>query len=167
MSETEKTFLLNAAEVRFRRDEDGRVQMLRDGGSTAVSGLVAAFPLSRRRRMIAVRDREGREIGILDDTRQLDDTSQAIVRYELERSYFMPRILDVLDIEENLSVVEWQVETDKGPRRFQARGVRKNIRRVGRRRLVIKDVDGNRYEIPDWTDLPAAAQRLIEPYLWG
>jgi len=35
---------------------------------------------------------------------------------------------------------------------------------MGLRRLVIKDVDGNRYEIRDWQELPSAAHKLIQVY---
>jgi len=77
----------------------------------------------------------------------------------------MPRIHNILDIQEVLSVVEWEVETNKGARAFQVRDVRKSIRRVAVRKLVIKDVDGNRYQIPDWMTLPAHAQKLLEPYI--
>ena len=112
-----------------------------------------------------IRDEEGTEIGLLDDVRGLDPDSQRIIRDELERSYFMPRITDVLDVREELNVVIWEVETNRGPRKFEVRHVRQNIRRMGRRRLVIKDVDGNRYEIRDWIKLPPLAQKLIQNYL--
>ncbi|MFO7899799.1 MAG: DUF1854 domain-containing protein [Planctomycetota bacterium] len=166
MNTSAEHFMMPAADVRFRRNQEGRVVLERDGGATPVSSIVAAFPLTHRQRMISVRDSEGAEIGILDDIRRLDPNSRTVVDHELERTYFMPRVTDVLDIEEDLNVVEWDVETDKGPRRFQVRSVRKNVRRFGRRRVVIKDVDGNRYEIRDWTALPRLSQTLVEPYLW-
>jgi hypothetical protein len=167
MNASVQSFIIRAGAVRFERDPKGAVWMVRDETRTPVSSVVAAFPLSHRESMVSVRDSEGEEIGILDDLHSLDDPSRAVVEYELDRTYFMPRIIDIIEIDEALNVVEWFVETNKGPRRFQAHSVQKNVRRIGHRRLVIKDVDGNRYEVQDWTVLPPAAQALLEPYLLG
>jgi hypothetical protein len=77
----------------------------------------------------------------------------------------MPRIVDVLAIREKLNVLAWDVETDRGQRTFEVRYVRQNVRGLGRQRLIIRDVDGNRYEIRNWRAFPQRAQRLIERYL--
>lgn len=157
--------VLRGESLRFTRDPDGRVLMHRAGTTTPVGAVMSAFPLTRPARMVSLRDEEGAEIGLLEDVRQLDPDSQRVIREELERSYFMPRITDVFDIREELNVVIWEVETNRGPRKFEVRHVRQNVRRMGRRRLVIKDVDGNRYEIRDWIKLPPLAQKLIQNYL--
>ncbi len=161
----EKNFLIAAGDVHFRRDAHGNVQLDRAGQVQIVASMIAAFPLTHPDGMVSLRDSEGVEIGILDSAGQLDDESMKIVLDALERSYFMPRILDIFDITDAMNVVEWIVETDRGARVFHVRYVRQNIRRIGMRRLVIKDVDGNRYEIHDWIDLPVLAQKLLEPYL--
>jgi hypothetical protein len=43
--------------------------------------------------------------------------------------------------------------------------VRRNIRKFGPGRLIIRDVDGNRYEIREWMTLPARAVKLIQVYV--
>lgn len=154
-----------AADLRVERDEDGRLTLHLSDGAHPVGSVMSAFPLTRPGTMVSFRDEEGEEIGILDDVRQLDPASRQIMAHELERSYFMPAITDILDITEELGVVSWEVETNRGQRTFQVRHVRRNIRKMGRRRLVIKDVDGNRYEIGDWLKLPPLAQKLIQVYL--
>jgi len=161
----ERSFVISAKDVRFRRAEDGTVLMRAGEEETPIATLVGAFPLTHPQGMIALRDLQGEEIGILDCVEGLDEESRKIVREGLERSYFMPRITDILDIQESLNVVEWEVQTNKGPRSFEVRNVRKNIRRFGSRRLVIRDVDANRYEIRDWMQLPPYAQKLLEPYM--
>ena len=157
--------ILRADTLKFTRDQDGRVFLHRHANTIAVGSVMSAFPLTSPIKMVSIRDEEGTEIGLIDDVRRLDPDSQRIIREELERSYFMPRITDVLDVREELNVVIWEVETNRGPRKFEVRHVRQNIRRMGRRRLVIKDVDGNRYEIRDWIKLPPLAQKLIQNYL--
>ena len=161
----DEDLLLLGDQVQFRRDDEGNVLLQVDGREQVVANVTGAFPLSRRQNMISLRDREGREIGILDDVRKLDEQSRTIVKLELERSYFMPRIMDIFSVKEALSVVTWEVRTNKGLRTIEIRHVRKNIQRIGQRRFVIKDVDGNRYEIRDWINLPSHGQKLIEPYL--
>ena len=158
-------FILQGGQIRFRRDENDEVLLLADGREQVVANVLSAFPLTHPTSMVSLRDPEGREIGILEDVGGLDPESARILREALERSYFMPRITDIHDIKEVLNVVEWEVQTNKGPRTFQVRRVRQNVRRMGLRRLVIKDVDGNRYEVRDWIELPAYAQKLLEPYL--
>jgi len=164
MTHDEK-FVLKASDLRFGRAADGRVVLKIGDVLRPVGSIMAAFPLSDPHCMVALRDDNGEEIGLLDDARQLDPVSLKIVGEELERSYFMPKITDIFDVQEDLGVVNWEVDTDKGHRVFQVRNVRQNVRKLGRRRLVIKDVDGNRYEVTDTTTLPVPAERLLHPYL--
>jgi len=161
----EKTFLIRAADVRFARGRDGRVQLITVEGKKRVGQVTGIFPISNPGHMISLRDQEGLEIGILDDMHGLDVESKKLIKEELEKSYFMPRIVDIYSIDEKLHVLIWEVETDKGRRAFEVRHVRQNVRRTGPRRFIVKDVDGNRYEIRDWTALPVRARRIIERYL--
>lgn len=158
-------FLLPAADVRFGRGGDGQIVMRLRGRFITVGTVMAASPITDPHRMVSVRDDDGEEVGILADVNELEPVSRQVVLEELERTYFMPRITDILDVEEDLGVVSWRVATDKGERTFQVRNVRQNVRKFRGRRLVIKDVDGNRYEIRDWAALPDPAGKLLQPYL--
>jgi len=159
------TMLLDANDVRFERDSEDQVRMRRGGETHNVGTVAMAFPLSNPKRMVVVRDESGGEMGILDDLRGLDADSRGVIKEELEKSYFMPRIVDVERIEEELNVVTWRVATDRGPRTFLVRATRTSIRKLGGRRLIIRDVDGNRFLISDWLELPPRARRLVEEHL--
>ncbi len=163
--DSQDEFLLQPSDVRFGRSGDGQIIMRRSGAFIVVGTLMAASPITDPRHMVSVRNEHGEEVGILSDVDALDEISRQIVVEELERTYFMPRITDVYDIHDDLGVVSWEVATDKGDRSFHVRNIRQNVRKMGRRRLVIRDVDGNRYEIRDWARLPAPAEKLLEPYL--
>ncbi len=158
-------FLMAAGLVSFRRDAQGNVVLEMAGKTQQIGSMMAAFPLTHSNGMVSLRDLEGAEIGILDSAGDLDEESRRIVADALERSYFMPRILDIFEVTDAMNVVEWIVETNRGARTFHVRHVRQNIRRIGRRQFVIKDVDGNGYEIRDWIDMPIPAQKLLAPYL--
>jgi hypothetical protein len=84
---------------------------------------------------------------------------------ELERSYFMPRIIDIESADEELNVLSFDAVTDRGARKIEIRHPRRSFRTMPDNRVVIRDVDGNRYEIPDWTVLPAYARELIREHL--
>ena len=162
---TPESFMFKAADVRFEREDENKVLIVIGERKHEVGTIAMAFPLSNRAQMIAVRDYEGRELGIIDNLSRLDPMSRRIARDEMEKSYFLPRIKDVFEVEEKLGVATWKVETDRGLRTFQVRRPRQNLRKIGHRRLIIRDVDGNRYEITDWTALPTRSKRLFEEYI--
>jgi hypothetical protein len=135
------------------------------GKTYKVSRARAAFPLSAPYQMISIRGQKGKEIGVIDNFQKLDEQSQKIVYDLLEKSYFMPFIINIRSVKEDLGITTWNVTTDKGEREFDTRGVQRNIRKLGGRRLLIKDVDGNRYEIKDWANLPIKAQRILADYI--
>ena len=59
----------------------------------------------------------------------------------------------------------WDVETDRGQREFVAKNVAENARWLGDNRLFILDVDGNRFEFSDLTQLDKRSKALIEVVL--
>jgi hypothetical protein len=162
---TQENLFLDTKDLRLRRNDDGSLVMESAGGRRPVANIIGAFPLSGPGQMLSLRDDEGQEIGLIESVRDLDNESREVIREELERSYFMPEIVDILEISEQRNLVEWEVLTDRGQRTFHVRNVRRNVRRLGQSRLVIKDFHGNRYEVRDWMKLPLHAQKLLEPYV--
>jgi hypothetical protein len=120
-----------------------------------------AFPLSSPEQLVVLRDQEGNEIGIIENVEQLDKQSSQALKIELEKCYFMPIITYVNNIDEAYGVPKWDVETDRGPRKFELRS-RRDARLTGYGRVLIKDIDGNRYEIPDYTQLDARSRAYVE-----
>ena len=143
---------LDAEPLRLFRThaEDANVRLTIDGDrSWREVRIACAFPLSKPDQYIGLRDGEDKDIGILKTLDGLDADSRTIVEEELERRYFTPRIERVLSVREDFGVVTWQVETDKGPRRFLVRNLRDSTFPLGANRLMMTDTDGNRYEFPD------------------
>ncbi len=135
----------------FRTDPaDAIVRLTIDGDRSWREVRVArAFPFSDPDHYIGLRDGDDKDIGVLVTLDGLDAGSRAIIDEELARRYFTPRIERVLSVTELFGVVTWEVETDRGPRRFLVRGLRDNTFPLGRSRLMMTDTDGNRYEFPD------------------
>ena len=157
--------LIDGDKISVSRDQYGHAVAEIDGQKTVLSHIVSIYPISNKTEFLALRDQQGKEVGILDSMGKLDHDSKKIVWEELERSYFLPRIKDIHAINEKLSVLTWEVSTDRGFRAFQVRNPRKNVRAVTNRRFIVKDVDGNRYEIRNIVNLPARAQTLIAEFI--
>lgn len=157
--------LIDGNTVEIRRDSYGHAVANIDGEEIVLSHIVSIYPISNKTSFIALRDQQGKEIGILDTIDKVDGESKRIIWEELERSYFLPRIRDIHAINEKLGVLTWEVSTDRGFRVFQVRNPRKNVRAVTNRRFIVKDVDGNRYEIRRIGNLPAKAQTLMAEFV--
>lgn len=157
--------LIDGEDITITRDSYGHPVAKVDDQEVVLSHILSIYPISNKTSFLALRDQQGKEIGILDSIDKLDSDSKKIVWEELERSYFLPRIKDIHAINEKLSVLTWEVSTNRGFRAFQVRNPRKNVRAVTNRRFIVKDVDGNRYEIRNIGNLPARAQTLIAEFI--
>ena len=135
----------------FRTDDsDSTVRLtIQDDRSWREVRVARAFPFSDPNRYIGLRDGDDKDIGILTKLDDLDTESNKIIADELERRYFTPRVERVLSVEEQFGVVTWEVETDRGTRRFLVRNLRDNSFPLGPNRLMVTDTDGNRYEFAD------------------
>lgn len=123
--------------------------------------IVRAFPLTPGDPYIGLLSGRLSEIGIIADPSQLDEESQHTIEKELERRYFTAQIRSINAISEEFGATYWDVETDRGQRFFVAKGVRDNVTYLGRSRILIHDVDGNRYEVADLTELDPASRSMI------
>ena len=140
--------------------EDLRIK-LEDGTEYAKVRAMRAFPLSAQDRYIVLRDEEGKEIAMIKDPGELDAKSRHALEVELGKSYFVPQITSINKIDEDFGVPKWDVETDRGHRRFELRN-RNDAKTVGRGRVLIKDIDGNRYEINNFHLMDAKSISYLE-----
>ena len=120
------------------------------------------FPITDRYSYVQFLDADENEIGILKDLNELDNESRSILMSEIEKTYFIPAITKILSIEAEFRADVWKVETDKGFRTFEVVGKRRNIRYVTSDHVIIKDIDGNRYEIPSVNKLDKTSKKLLQ-----
>jgi len=154
--------ILDPKKIRICRDESGRLRLIFDEAVRInLKRVVRAFPLTMPWRYIILIDENNREIGLLRDIKDLDDSSRKILKEELEKIYFIPRITKIRRIKEEFGVLIWETETDKGPRRFEVTS-RRDIKKIGKRRIIIRDADGNLYDIPDYANLDQKSLVLLE-----
>ena len=123
--------------------------------------IVRAFPLSPGDPYVGLLSGRLSEIGIIADPTQLDEESHRVIKEELDRRYFTVRIARVNSISEEFGATYWDVETDRGRRSFVAKGIRDNVTYLSQSRILVHDVDGNRYEIPSLAELDPASRSMI------
>lgn len=155
--------------VRVRQDEFGDMRLevqTRDGEWAFYERVHPArpFPLTAPNEFISFFDEHENFLGLVRDLRRLDRDAQKLIEEVMDRRYFMPRIRRIVSLEIRGGVTSWVVETDRGERTFDVRD-RDDLRPLPPYRLVIGDVDGNRYEIPDYTALDEDSRYLLEPLL--
>jgi len=153
---------LDAKNTKIYRDElDDLVVELPDGSKYEKVRAVCAFPLSNPSEFIVFRDREDNEIGLIESIKNLKSKSKKVLEEELKKTYFIPKITKIKNLEEKFGVSQWEVETNKGSHTFNVKN-REEVRLISSGRVLIKDADGNRYEIPDYRKLDAKSIAFLE-----
>jgi hypothetical protein len=119
-----------------------------------------AFPLSEKADYVSFLNEKDKEVVLLVRPRELDAKSRAALEKALERVYYVAKIRRVDSVSETMGVSLWQVMTDRGYASFEVTE-RNSIRRLPGGRLIIVDVDGNRFEVESLDDLDERSQALI------
>lgn len=107
----------------------------------------------------------GEPIGMLSALAGLDARSRETVAECLRRSYLVPRVIRILELRDLIYLVQWEVETDRGRCEFNMSNVRDQINPRENGRIVLKDMDGNQYEIADFRKLDEASRRMLSGYI--
>ena len=162
---TDEVQFLDASNVKIARNSFEELTVeLPDGASHTNVEAVRSFPLTDSNKYITLLDSEGEEIGIIQDIKQLPRESAEILVSELQKRYFMPKITKIHELDGEFGVTRWVVETNRGPVTFGMR-TRYDVVSLENGRVLIKDADGNRYEIENYHHLDPASLALLETQL--
>ncbi|MFC5650235.1 DUF1854 domain-containing protein [Paenibacillus solisilvae] len=121
-----------------------------------------SFPHTNRRIYLSIRTIENKEIGMI---RSLDDFSAETVELleeQVQIRYFAPEITKVVNVKEEFGYAYWEAETTAGLCRFTVRGGGGNTKLISASRLLITDVDGNRFVIADINRISEKEYRMVE-----
>ena len=127
--------------------------------------LVQARPLTDPDGMIAIIDAHKRCVGEVASLAELSVESRAVAQLELQRRYCIAVILRVESTLVDFGSRYWQVVTDRGPRRFLVRDPQRAVLRLPPDRIMLRDVQGNRFLIPSLAALDAASRLAAVPAL--
>ena len=148
-------------EIVLRTSEDGRLVALVRGEAIAVR-LRQCFPWSQPHRHLSLRDHEDREVGFVEDPDALDEASSAALERALAEAGFVLEVTRVVQIEEEVEIRHWTVETRQGPRTFQTH-LDDWPRALPMGGLLMRDVAGDLYRLPT----PAELDRRSRELLWA
>jgi hypothetical protein len=127
--------------------------------------LTSLFPLSAADTYVCVYDCDETELGILKTLADLAVDSRRIVSRRLRSCYLLPVVQRIVAVKERFGTLEWQVETDLGRRSFTTRNTRETTMQISANRMLLCDVDGNRYEVREFRDLDALSRTYLSRYL--
>jgi hypothetical protein len=152
---------LDPSKLRFAKRGDALILTVQDDRSYLKVRPVRAFPLTELSEYVGLLDAiSGREIGMLRSVRDLDGPTRQLIQAELRKRYFIPKITRIVDAKKEFGTVYWDVETDRGRRKFIMRHIRDSIHEIEPGRYLVIDIDGNRFEIPQLADLNSRSQAI-------
>lgn len=120
-----------------------------------------AFPWSDPDKYVSIRNKEGKEVLLVDDLNSVKPDVREKLRVALAGTTLIPRISRIADLDRQFGHQDWTVETDRGPRSFRVQE-REDVRFLPDGRLTVKDADGNIYEMPPYDNLDLRSRQLLE-----
>ena len=123
------------------------------------------FPVSDRIRYISLLDSAGAEQAVIRDLSALPSQYQKIITECLDEYYLIPKITAITDCKERFDGISLFVETDHGAAKIEIRTLNQGLRMDGPIRALVRDVNDNRYEIPDITKLDLRSRQILARYL--
>ena len=157
---------LEPDKCRFTFNPNGFLVLSMDGENKGRVKLIRSYPYTLTDEYICVHDIDDNEIGIIRDLKELDRDSLDAATKELQNRYYCPTITSVKSIKERMGHFYFDVVIDGKSKNFTVRDITKNLRFTSENALLIFDVDGNRYIIPDQEKIEQKSRRLLEPYLY-
>lgn len=126
---------------------------------------VWSAPMSQPGRFLSLVDAKGDEIVLLEDPKALPAASWDALQRELKRRYLTATVQAITHAKVEFGATYWQVETDRGHRDFVTQSLQENAQWLTPTHLLLVDVDGNRFEIPDVENLDSRSRHYIETIL--
>lgn len=148
--------------VTFERHDFVTVNMIMaDGSRVCELEPRRLFPVNNEDNYISLLDSDGKEHAIIRSLSSLDKKSRDILREVLSEYYIVPRITEVIEVYEKGSVNRWTVMTDHGQCSFQIKARYTDIKIYPNGRILVRDTNDNRYEIPDVSKLSKSSMRQL------
>ena len=126
------------------------------------------FPFTRPEQFITLMSGdEGalkKEAAVVRDINELDEESRAAIEGCFEEFYMIPKITRVIDTVFKFGSLRWIVETDRGRIEFRIRNMNSDIKMLDGKRMLVRDSNDNRYEIPDINKLDKKSMHKLFPY---
>ena len=158
---------LTAENAVFSRTEGGFLSLKTEDKEYTRVGVYLTFPLTMPEEFISIReaDEKAKEIGLIEKLSALSKDQQEMIREQIRLCYFMPIITKVLDVKDEYGFAYWHVMTNFGVCRFTTHMSGDAVITLGESRLLVTDIDGNRYDIPDFYQLGVMERKKLDLFL--
>jgi len=154
-----------AAQIRLLHGPGGELRAEIAGDRCLLRGkAVWAFPLSLKR-YVSILDSKDKEFCLIEEPDELDEESRSILFAALEDYYRVYRIRSVRAYRNEWRTSFWTVETDHGIREFVMRWELDSVLLPAEHEILIIDIDGNRFHIPDYRALDENSRRIFDMLL--
>ncbi|MBQ6119906.1 MAG: DUF1854 domain-containing protein [Clostridia bacterium] len=123
------------------------------------------FPRSGGNRYVALLDGDGNQVAVIRNADNLLPESRETLLAAMEEYYMIPRITRFIKMTEKFKIWMWTAQTDRGEITFEIRNHIASVKPLYDGRVLIKDANDNRYEIPDYRKLDKKSQKMLLPKL--
>lgn len=147
--------------LRLARRTDGQLWATSGEEECAVR-VRRLFPWSETDRHVSLRDASNREFALVGPDDPLDRDSRRALDAAVDSAGFVLEVTRVVSVEEEVEIRVWAVDSVQGPRTFQT-PLDEWPRGMPAGGLMIRDVAGDLYMIPD----PAALDARSRALLWA
>ena len=152
---------------KFAATEGGFVSLEFDGKTYKRIGVYLTFPLSDPESFISIReaDEKAKEIGVIKKLSDIAKDQAELIREQIKLRYFMPEITKVIDVKDEYGYAYWNVITSFGACRFTTGMGGDSVVSLSDARILITDIDGNRYEIRDFNAMTPAEKKKLDIFI--
>ena len=150
-------------DTKLQTGADGRLQCKSADAWIAVR-VARCFPWISPDRFFSLRDREGKEVALVEKTSPLDETSRQALEQAVAASATCLEIRKIRRIGQDIELRVWEVETTAGARKFQTEldAWPELIPGGG---WIVRDITGDLYRIPRPEELDQASRSLLWAFL--
>ena len=158
---------LTKENAKFERTPGGFVKLTYKDETYDRVSVYRTFPVTMPEEFISIREanEKAREIGVIEKLSDLDPEQAKMLKEQLDLRYFTPEITKIYDIKTEYGYGYFHVLTTYGECRFTIHNGGSSVTSLTDTRVVINDLDGNRFEVPDIMKLTVAERKKLDLFI--
>lgn len=155
-----------AQQCRFYTNANGFLGLELDGKDYKRVQLSRALPFTAPEQYICVADMDGSEVAVLESLDDFQPEARALLEAELDIRYFYPLVTQVHSVKEKMGSYYLELSIGEHKKTIAVKDISKNLKQLDEGRIVLTDVDGNRFMIPNIYQINKKSLQMLEPYLY-
>lgn len=123
------------------------------------------FPFTNPEEYVTLITDKRKEVAVIRKLSELSEESRRAIDECFTEIYMIPYITRVNHVEAKFGMLNFDMETDRGPIKFRIRSPHSDIKKLDDGRMLFRDSDDNRYEIRNVDALDKHSLHVLFPYL--